>query len=116
MRQKIDEKTFELVKILTAGGASIEKIAQHLGISQQSISRCRKAEKYADYRALTTAEGKAADARRKARKAPEPAPEPVKPQVVYHQTDNYTTQLLKEQNEVLKLISAKLAFIVEQLS
>lgn len=126
MRRKIDEKNFELVKIMTAGGADIATIAAHLGISSQTISRCRKADDFTGYKALTTAEGRKSNARRKAKQEPAPAPTPAQEpaptptlapiRVNAHINDTAILTALREQNELLKLISRKLVFIVEQLS
>lgn len=112
MVKKIDEKMFYAVKALLEAGSTIPETAKYLKLGEATVGRIKAAESLQDYQQTLAAIALA----NKARKTAEKAPEQAKPQVVYHQTDNYTVQLLKEQNELLKLISAKLVFIVEQLT
>lgn len=121
MAQKVTPKTFDCVKTLLAGGASNAECAEYMQLSVITVGRIKKAETFEEYNQLVTL------ARLHAQKPvvvpevkEEPMPEPEKkPQKVecrdYYQM-NRLFDLLKEQNELLKQISAKMGFIVEQLA
>lgn len=123
MVKKIDDKMFWAVKALTDAGSTIPEIAKYLQIGAASVSRIRAAENPEDYRRQIAAAALEAKRKAEAKRKPAPAPEkpvealekPVETHVV-HQTDMRTLELLKEQNALLKLISNKLVFIVEQLA
>ena len=134
-RVKIDENMFWTVKTLTKGGATIPEIADFLKISTSTVSRIRASESLQEYKnqlAAIALEIKAKNAQKAAMKAaakeivtatvsaPEKAPEkPEKPEkqdrTQYNYVNNRVLEELKAQNELLKLISNKLCFIVEQL-
>lgn len=102
-KSKVTEQMFTAVKRLTQGGATIQECGSILGISHATVSRIRASKTFEDFTQIHKKE---------------PAPEK-------HMADknpaasNYQiyqiTQLLKEQNETLKLISSKVAFIVDEL-
>ena len=132
MKTKLNEKTFRAVKLMTAGGANIAEIAECFAISSSTVSRIRTSESYEDYCSLRAAEydQRKQERAEKARKAaeqvtPGAAPQTFaapQPQVVEHrqtvtiQATHYMMQEMKKTNELLELISRKLAFIVDQLS
>lgn len=124
MKQRVDAKMFWAVKTLLKGGASQREAADffHLGIA--TVGRINASESPEEYHNILAA----LHAKNRARKAavkqdeqkPVPAPQepekaPCRPANEYY-VNNHILQALKEQNELLKLISAKLAFIVEQLA
>lgn len=123
MKKKIDQKTFSAVKTLTAGGATIQEIVDYLGVCSAVVSRIRSAETFEEYRQMLAARALAYKEKHKKQEAkPEVKPEKQeeKPMAITmlpeYYRNNQALQLLREQNEYLKLISNKLAFIVEQLA
>ena len=123
MRVNIDKKKFEAVKIMLNGGATYEEVAEYLSISKSTVQRIKKADNYAEYRNMNAAialakreagkKGEEKDVDQKPQKPQEPAPQPMS--TVFYQ-QNRMWDLLKEQNEILKCISNKLAFIVDELT
>ena len=136
-RVKIDENMFWTVKTLTKGGATIPEISDFLKISTSTVSRIRASESLQEYKNQLAAIALEIKARNQAKKAsekkheenipapvtaPEKAPEkPAKDvqekqdRTQYNYVNNRVLEELKAQNELLKLISNKLCFIVEQL-
>ena len=137
MATKMTDKLFRAVKIMIAGGATSTEISEYFNISLSSISRVRQAESFQEYRVMQAATyGKRKPAKTQdAPKQPEvvipaaqqnppmqqPAPAQ-QPQVVEHrqtvtiQATHYMMQEMKRTNELLELISRKMAYIVDQLS
>lgn len=137
MATKMTDKLFRAVKIMIAGGATSTEISEYFNISLSSISRVRQAETFQEYRVMQAATyGKRKPAKTQdAPKQPEvvipaaqqnppmqqPAPAQ-QPQVVEHrqtvtiQATHYMMQEMKRTNELLELISRKMAYIVDQLS
>ena len=137
MATKMTDKLFRAVKIMIAGGATSTEISEYFNISLSSISRVRQAESFQEYRVMQAATyGKRKPAKTQdAPKQPEvvipaaqqnppmqqPAPAQ-QPQVVEHrqtvtiQATHYMMQEMKRTNELLELISRKMAFIVDQLN
>lgn len=120
---KVTASLFQCVKQLEKAGSSQKEIAEYLKISVATVRRIEQSDDFAEYRNKVNAyyfEKKAAE--KKAEKAEEndnPKVEPYKMSGGTFQSGymmNRIMDLLKEQNEALKLISNKLAFIVEQLS
>ena len=137
MATKMTDKLFRAVKIMIAGGATSTEISEYFNISLSSISRVRQAETFQEYRVMQAATyGKRKPAKTQdAPKQPEvvipaaqqnpPMQQPTpaqQPQVVEHrqtvtiQATHYMMQEMKRTNELLELISRKMAFIVDQLS
>lgn len=137
MATKMTDKLFRAVKIMIAGGATSTEISEYFNISLSSISRVRQAESFQEYRVMQAATyGKRKPAKTTdAPKQPEqlnpaapqnpPAQQPApaqQPQVVEHrqtvtiQATHYMMQEMKRTNELLELISRKMAYIVDQLS
>ena len=143
MATKMTDKLFRAVKIMIAGGATSTEISEYFNISLSSISRVRQAESFQEYRVMQAATygkrkpAKTQDAPKQsevvipaAQQNPmaqqnqavqQPAPAQ-QPQVVEHrqtvtiQATHYMMQEMKKTNELLELISRKMAFIVDQLS
>ena len=119
MITKLTEKLFRAVKIMTAGGATAHEIADYFGISITTVNRVRGSESFEEYRTLlAVANGK----KKKEKKQQLPPSLPQQPQVIEHrqtvtvQATHYMMQEMKKTNELLDLISRKLAFIVDSLT
>lgn len=114
-KRKIDTKAFKAVKTMLSGGATIEETSEFLGVSPATVSRIRSAETYEEYLHIIAAmyTKKKAKEKQESKPVAEPAPTPTSLNQGY--LNNRIYELLKEQNEMLKLISNKMAFIVEQL-
>lgn len=125
-KAKVDQKLFDAVKIMLESGATGPEIEKFMKISSWTISKIRSAENYEEYKAILAA--RALAMKEKAKKAPaeaQKAPSDVKqecPQVVEHrqnvtvQTTFYVSQKLDKLCELLSAISAKLAFVVDELT
>lgn len=137
---KITEKKFQCIKILLASGSTWKEIGEYMECSQGTIGRIKAAESYQEYLNTMAAAQRAQKAKKRAMaaaaaeaakavgavpasslpSAQEPKQETV--QVVEHrqtvtvQATHYMEQQLRTMNETLKLISNKLAFIVEELT
>lgn len=123
----VTEEMFGMVKALVAGGARNVDIIKYTGLSDLTIGRIRHAKDMEAYRAVV------AESKRKTREKKEKAEEVkaeekkeyAKPvaedtvipvaQVSAYQV-NRLIEKVSEQNEFLKLISAKMVYIVEQLT
>lgn len=137
MATKMTDKLFRAVKIMIAGGATSTEISEYFNISLSSISRVRQAESFQEYRVMQAATygkrkpAKTQDAPKQSEQLNPAAPQnpPMQqpapaqqPQVVEHrqtvtiQATHYMMQEMKRTNELLELISRKMAFIVDQLS
>lgn len=118
----ITPKLFSAAKIMFAGGAMIKEVAEYLSIGASTAQRIRVAENYEDYKQQLAA----MHARQKTGKKDEQIEMQIedkksdtqKPvtQSVTIQATHYMMEELRIQNELLKDISKKLAFIVEQLA
>lgn len=137
MATKMTDKLFRAVKIMIAGGATSTEISEYFNISLSSISRVRQAESFQEYRVMQAATygkrkpAKTQDAPKQSEQLNPAAPQnpPMQqpapaqqPQVVEHrqtvtiQATHYMMQEMKRTNELLELISRKIAYIVDQLS
>ena len=137
MATKMADKLFRAVKIMIAGGATSTEISEYFNISLSSISRVRQAESFQEYRVMQAATygkrkpAKTQDAPKQSEQLNPAAPQnpPMQqpapaqqPQVVEHrqtvtiQATHYMMQEMKRTNELLELISRKMAYIVDQLS
>ncbi len=137
MATKMTDKLFRAVKIMIAGGATSTEISEYFNISLSSISRVRQAETFQEYRVMQAATygkrkpAKTQDAPKQSEQLNPAAPQnpPMQqpapaqqPQVVEHrqtvtiQATHYMMQEMKRTNELLELISRKMAYIVDQLS
>ena len=126
MRKKIDEKTYNCVKIMLRGGAPHKEIEEYLQVSRATIGRIKSSESFEDYKQIMAAMAIHFREKAKQEKEPEP-PEPEEqpkpePQVIEHrqtvtiQATHYMMEELRRNNELLVQISAKLAFIVDELT
>ena len=140
---KVTKGIFEAIKMLTKGGASIDECTEYMGVSHATVSRIRAAENYEDFmqsrrlaaiavkRERELKEHQEQQKKEREKQQEKPAEKPVEqpaqpvqpvPQVIEHrqtvtvQATHFLMEELKQQNELLKAISNKLAFIVEQLS
>ena len=137
MATKMTDKLFRAVKIMIAGGATSTEISEYFNVSLSSISRVRQAESFQEYRVMQAATygkrkpAKTQDAPKQSEQLNPAAPQnpPMQqpapaqqPQVVEHrqtvtiQATHYMMQEMKRTNELLELISRKMAYIVDQLS
>lgn len=117
---KVTAEKFNMVKTLNKGGASAAKISEYVDLSRNTIYNINKSETYEDYQKFVV--------ERKNRRVKESSPESSEEtsgestKVVEHrqtitiQATYYMMQELQKTNKLLTEISAKLAFIVEQLS
>ena len=133
---KVTESVFKAVKILLKSGETQTACAEYMNISVHSVQRIAVAEDFEDYKNRISAyyfskkkkaeEAKKAEEERKAaeeaKKAeekklpPQPTPIVLPQHKPINGEDSYQlVRLMKEQNEMLKLISNKLAFIVDEL-
>ena len=130
---KMTETKFKAIKIILQGGATVAEAAEYMQVSEFTVYAVRNAETWVDYTNYVAAKAlaaKQAAARKKATTETAaatvdtaPAAQLAKPeQVVEHkqtvvvQATWQMTQEMQKTNELLKLISNKLAYIVEQLS
>ena len=135
--KKVTKKVFEAVKILLESGTPVKEICKYLKLSDGTVYVLKGCEKYEDYEQYVAEKLAKSNAARavKMRQAQEQkneapaetkaeAPAKVEPpvQVVEHRqtvqitATHYMMEELKKQNELLAIISNKLAYIVEQLS
>lgn len=120
---KVTQSVFNCIKTLLAGGASHKECADYMQLSVITVGRINRAETYEDYK-QSVIMAKLHSGKPVSVPVPEQTPEPEqekpeKPKAVdtsgtYQM--NRLIELMKEQNELLKAISNKMAFIVEQLS
>lgn len=126
MTKKVTQGIFDAVKLLLSNGATFNEIKKYFDISNPTISVINHSETIEDYfNALQTqAERKAKRRRVAAIKAKENGQEEEhrpEPQVIEHrqtvtvQATWQMTQEMQKTNELLKQISNKLAFIVDEL-
>lgn len=106
MKKKMTEKTFTAAKILFKGGASAKEVADMLEIGLSTAGRIKANETYAGYQESIKAHTWTPKAEK---------PQEVK-QTVTIQATHYMMQELQKMNELLTGISAKLAFIVDELT
>ena len=120
----VTEKVFKAAKILLESGASNKEVAEYLDISATTVSRIRNAETYEEYKNILNAwqRARAAAFREKNAKNEEKANyASPQAQVVEHrqsvtiQATHYMMTEMQKTNELLTAISAKLAFIVDEL-
>lgn len=120
---KVTQSVFNCIKMLLAGGASHKECAEYMNLSTITVGRIKRAETFEDYK-QSVIMAKLHSGKPVSVPVPESTPEPEeekpeKPKTVdaggtYQM--NRLIELMKEQNELLKAISNKMAFIVEQLS
>ena len=125
---KVTQSVFNCIKTLLAGGASHKECADYMKLSVITVGRINRAETYEDYK-QSVIMAKLHSGKPVAVPVPESEPksEPEEgkseKQKVVDVGSTWSTyqmnrmiEIMKEQNELLKAISNKMAFIVEQLS
>lgn len=131
----VDFKMFMCVKALIRSGETQKNISEYMNIGEATVSRISCAEDWEDYmnRKLEAVFfSQQRKAQKKAAQAPAPAPQPVpqvpvptpepQPQIVEHrtnvtlQTTHYVSQKMDELIKLMTGISAKLAFVVDELT
>lgn len=123
MAKKVNEKLFKAVKAMTASGSSIEDIAEVAKIAPATVSRIRKALDLEDYYDDMATVARRNYERRKARREQttcvvqevQVEKHSINPTVVRVEATHYMMEEMRKTNELLTLISNKLAFIVDEL-
>ena len=136
---KMTESKFKAVKILLNGGATYKEASEYMQVAESTVYRIKCAESWEDFLNGNAARVLAAkEAKKKANKEtaakvaakvgavpasqlpqPEAKQETVKvvhEQSVTIQATHYMIEELRRTNELLTLISNKLAFVVDQLT
>ena len=130
--KKITKGVFDAVKILLQGGASVKEISKYLGISDSTIYVIRDSEKYEEYEQFVAEKCAKRNAARAIKRREEKAAQPVEQPDIKQEEHvkeskspsafasvyqvNRLIEEMTKQNEHLKNISNKLAYIVEQLA
>ena len=117
---KVDQKLFSAAKILFENGATTTEVARYLKISEETARRIKNSESLEEYRQEVSAIKASYAARHKKEgKKEEITLDKTSPKTMDAKDYYMVTKLIKaveEQNEILKLISNKIVYIVEQLS
>lgn len=126
--KKVTKSVFNAVKTLLKGGASVKEVMEYMGLSDYTVYTIRAAETHEEYENILAEKRLAAKQAYAAKKKPQTAPAtpsaqqqaPVTQVVEHRQTVMVQatwamTQEMQKTNELLKLISNKLAFIVDEL-
>ena len=106
MKKKMTEKTFTAAKMLFKGGATVKEVSELLEIGASTAGRIKANETFEDYQKAVSDHTWTPNARK---------PQEVK-QTITVQATHYMMQELQKMNELLTGISAKLAFIVDELT
>lgn len=116
---KITRNQYNATKILLNGGASVAEAAEYMGVSIRTVYNIRSTQDYDEF-CLSTEEKKL---EQRARQAKQKEPEKVVTDdkqkggtLSANYQINRIYEQLKAQNELLTIISNKLAFIVESLA
>lgn len=124
---KLTAGQFKAIKTILKGGATQREAAEYMSVSQNTVFWISKAETYEEYehiqaeRKLTRKQVAAIKAKEaeKAKEEEKPAaPAPVVKEIhqtVTIQATHYMMQEMQKANKLLEQISAKLAYIVEDL-
>lgn len=120
MNKKVNETIFKAVKAMTAGGFSIDNIAEITQIAPATVSRIRKAVDLEDYHADIAQTARKNNEKKMAKRADNMPHEPagtqvMNPTVIRVEATHYMMEEMRKTNELLTTISAKLAFIVDEL-
>ncbi len=128
MKTVVTKEIFECAKILFKSGAKNQEVCRYLKLAPCTVTRIKQAETLEEYKqiqAAAVANWKGNQKKKEANETPKPEtdevqrkPENAKPtnNLAGQYQMNRIIDLLREQNEIMKLLSNKLAFIVEQLS
>lgn len=122
---KLTEGQYKAIKTLLRGGATQKEAAEYMQVSTSTVFSINQSETFEEYQNMRTEKYLASKqvAAIKAKEAEKTAAQetPAAPQVVEHrqtitiQATHYMMQKLEETNNLLKIISNKLAFIVDDL-
>ena len=124
-RVKVNEGIFNAVKILVDKGGTLKEVASYFGLSTFTVGIIRDSENLDEYKNTLLARNNAIRAKKKKPETKEQPKEELKEQaaqVVEHrqtvtvQATHYMMQEMQKTNELLTLISRKLAFIVDELT
>ena len=135
MKSKVDERMWWAVKTLLKGGSTITDAADYFMLSVNTVSRIKQSETYADYKQSLAAmhaqyrkpklarlpDKKEEPQQEEPKEEPQEEVKPVEPQIIEHrqtvtvQATHYMMTEMQKTNELLTAISAKLAFIVDEL-
>lgn len=118
---KVTLEVYNTVKTLLNNGLTGANIARMLKLSTATVSYVKNSVSHDDYRAQVVEHS--AKKRHNASKAEKPqgnnphtaAPQVMNPTVVRIEATHYMMQEMQKTNELLTLISRKLAFIVDEL-
>ena len=122
-RTRITENIYNAVKLILRGGAKTKEAAEAMGISVNTVHRIGKANSYDEYVNMAYMNGSARyreqEKKEKEERQEKPQAEPLKQQggtlsAGYQMNRIY--ELLKQQNEILTMLSNKVAFIVDELT
>ena len=130
MKKVVDAKMYSCVKALLKSGAPYGEIKEYFGISDSTIGRISSADTFQEYKqgmaeaALRWSKNRVEKENKKEAKQIEMQLKPEQPaaQVVEHkqtvvvQATHYMMEEMKKTNELLTLLNAKLALIVEELT
>lgn len=111
--KRITENVFNGVKLMLKGGASQKNAADYAGISTNTVNRIAKSADYDAYCNYAYANGR--NAYPGSREAMQEDAKPKTETVVRVEATHYMMVEMQKANEMLKMISAKLAFIVDEL-
>ena len=128
-QKKVTQSKFNAVKTLLKGGATVREVMEYLELSDNTVYMIKQAETLVEYENMI-AEKAFRDKQRAAIKAKEreqaaqpqaqPQDKPVEVvkevrQTVTVQATHFMMEEMRKTNELLTCISAKLAFIVDEL-
>jgi hypothetical protein len=110
---KMTESHYNAIKILLENGASIDEAAKYMKCHRNTVLRINKSESFEEYTQIVTE----INAKRNQVAAIKAKQEEQKPQgqTVTIQANFLMMEEMRKTNELLKLISNKLAFIVDEL-
>ena len=117
---KVDQKMFNAIKLMLAGGAKNVECCEYMKLSASTVKMIKAADTFEEYRNMIAAIAYKSKHPKphEQEKKPEQKPEP---QVIEHrqtvtvQATWQMTQEMRKTNELLESISKKLAFIVDEL-
>ena len=122
---KVTEDKYNAVKILLKSGETQKKVGKYMGLAENTVGLIKRSENFEDYRnrmLATSVKFRGKDNQQEQKTVPEPEKKEQPAQVVEYrqnvtiQATHYMMEEMRIANETLKLISNKLAFIVEELT
>lgn len=125
---KVTESMFGAVKLMLRGGATLKECADYMQISTGTVNVIKASETFDEYCHNMLIRSRKAKGKWPAKKPeenkpeqkPEQKPEPVQTvkheQTIVVQASHFMLEEQKKTNELLTLISNKLAFIVDELT